>query len=80
MSDAESETEVPDSRFGALVRYLTKTAVRIGIWVGLAYGVLYFLPEQTWVWWVVIAFIGISVVWAAFLRVAGIVGDSSNDE
>ena len=80
MSDAEQRTEMPDTRFGVLVRYLTKTAIRIVIWVALAYGVLYFFPEQTWVWWAVIAFVGISFVWAAFLLVAGIVGGSSDEE
>ncbi len=79
MSEEETKAEVPKTRFGALVKYLTKTAIRMVIWVGLAYGILFLFPEQTWVWWVVIVFVGISVAWALFLFVAGIASGDSDE-
>ena len=78
MRDEEIEAEEPKTRFGALVKYLTKTVIRVAIWVALAYGILFLFPEQTWVWWVVVVFVGISVAWALFLLVAGIMSNDSD--
>jgi len=76
----EAEQRESASTSGVLIRFLTKTVIRLVIWVALVYGFLFFFPDQTWVWWIVFAFIGISAVWAAFLLAAGIVGENSKKQ
>ncbi|GAA3918888.1 hypothetical protein [Litoribacillus peritrichatus] len=51
-------------------RVLTKTAIKSILWLLMAYGITYFFPEQTWVWYIVAIFIGIAVSFALFIKYA----------
>lgn len=39
-----------------LLQDILLSVVAIAIWVGTAYGILYFLPGATWIWYVVLAY------------------------
>jgi hypothetical protein len=61
-----------DRRPSLLRRYLLKTVFRIAFWVALALAITWVWPGATWAWYVVGAFVGISIAWATFLAVLGI--------
>ncbi len=59
---AEEPQSVADQGQSSFVRMLVKTALKSVIWCILAFIITYFWPSASWVWYVVIAFIGIGLL------------------
>ncbi len=73
MDDEANSTPLHQELDRLYERFILKTAIRGFIWLILSYGILYFFPEQTWVWTVGLVFIGIGVLVGLGLKAASLI-------
>jgi hypothetical protein len=72
--ETESQDPLPAStQLSALsVRLLVKIFLKSALWLGLAWLVVYFVPEATWAWYVALGLVAMGVLFSLFVLIAAI--------